>query len=165
MENDSKVVTLGFPVDFGDGRIWLAQKKKKLCEGKLNGYGGSRRITESIRGCMIREFSEESGASTYNRHLTSVGGIVFNSVDGNGETRLICFCFIYLITHWTGEMIETEEMGSPESFGFDDIPFDRMMPSDIFWLNQVLRKTKRVSGSITLNEAMSAVVKHDLTFR
>ena len=165
MEDSTKVVALGFLVALERREIWLAEKKTGIGSGKLNGYGGGCKESESIEDCMIREFREESGAETTKEHITRVGSITFKKGDGINEPSIICKCNIFFITNFSGQIYETEEMDIPTPFSFDGIPFNRMMPSDKLWLPQVLIEGKIVYGSITFDMTMKNVIENNLQFR
>lgn len=164
VENTSKAVTLGFVVSIPRGEVWLAKKKTKLCADRYNGYGGSLKPGESTENCMIREFHEESEATTTRENLVDVGCISFYRGDKTHESTLICVCYIFLITDISGVMVETKEMGAPIPFPFNRLPFDEMMPSDRLWLPRILSNKSRVGGSIILNDEMNKLVADDLTF-
>ncbi|MBU0461032.1 MAG: DNA mismatch repair protein MutT, partial [Nanoarchaeota archaeon] len=44
---------------------------------------------------------------------------------------------IYIVNHWEGDPVETEEM-RPELFDIDKIPYDRMWEADQHWLPLVI---------------------------
>jgi 8-oxo-dGTP diphosphatase len=165
MDAKTKVVTLGYVVSLARREIWLAMKKTKLCAGKLNGYGGGVRLGESIKDCMMREFNEECGATTTASNLLHLGCITFYKGNGIAEQKLICECYIFLITDISGLMNESNEMGGPSPFSFDNIPFDEMMPSDILWLQTVLTHRKTVSGYVTFDHATTKVIEANLKFK
>lgn len=165
MENGTKTVTLGFVTDFRRGEIWLAKKKTKLCEGKFNGYGGGTKENESPVECMIREFQEESKATTTEDKLINAGNIIFYFDDGNGNSILICMCYIFFITDFTGLMEETTEMGHPIPFFFNQVPYSEMMPADELWLKKILTERCTVSGSIVFDKSMKKVIVNNLSFQ
>lgn len=162
MEGANKAMTLGYPVR--DDVVYLARKKKKLCMGKLNGYGG-RIENENSFQCMQREFFEESGASVDLGNLSCVGNICFWAGASVIEARLVSKCAIFLIKNWSGDMVETDEMGPPIEFRIDELPFSEMMAPDHLWLKNVLLGKNRVSGSIYLSTDMSLVIASALIFK
>lgn len=164
MEDSTKVVALGFLVALERREIWLAEKKTGIGSGKLNGYGGGCKQYEDIHDCIIREFNEESGATTKKDDLIYAGYIVFKR-DNEGEQTTICTCYIFFITNQYGDMRETKEMGIPKPFCFDGIPFNKMMPSDELWLPKVLIERKTVSGVIVFDKDMKNVLGNDLHFK
>ncbi len=120
-----KLVTL---VYFTRGRqVALAVKKTKIGEGKLCGWGGKKKGNETLPECAAREALEEAHVYADVSDLVHVGQILFS----NGGKEFDCS--VYFLTQWGGAITETDVMGPPEWFDFDNVPFDRTMLGDIHW--------------------------------
>lgn len=69
-----------------------------------NGIGGKIQDNESPEECVIREVKEESGLTI--KHPQLKGIITFPNNRDTGETWYV---FVYLVTKFTGRIIENEE--------------------------------------------------------
>lgn len=142
------IATLCFPIRAGG--IFLAVKKHKVGAEKLNGYGGKCNDGETPRQAMAREFYEESGAHSCGPdNLENVAIIHFFC----GNEKLFT-CYVFLIHNWIGILNETEEMGEPQWYPIEDIPYEEMMPGDKEWLPIVLRGEK-IIAHVNYNTEMS----------
>ena len=119
-----KTYTLGFL--FRDGKIILAEKKRKIGVGKLNGYGGRVEEGEEKIGSLIRELGEECGVVVEMGNCNELGHIDFYFDNTEVSLRV----YMYRIDKFYGEPVETEEMGEPEDFNVNEIPYHRMMVGD-----------------------------------
>lgn len=123
-----------------NGQILLAVKKKKVGKGRLNGFGGKPKVGESLRACAKRELFEETGE-----------GIVVEEIDLKPRARIKFFnqennldipdmdVVFYIANEFSGETKETEEMGLPEEYPVDAIPFNQMMAADKYFIPNILR--------------------------
>jgi 8-oxo-dGTP diphosphatase len=121
-----------------DDQVLLAKKKKKIGEGKLNGYGGGMEPGETARHAAVRELSEESGGVIVepdDLELVAIVNFLNHKKDG---TSFTCRMRIYTATVWRGEPQETEEMGKPQWFDFSKVPYDQLLPADSLWLPIIL---------------------------
>ena len=140
-----KISTICFPIkgDGGRRRVILATKKHKVGIGLLNGYGGKLDPTDqSIEDSAAREITEESTVLVDKRDLEKVAIVSFYE-----ESKHLFECHVYFLHQWQGEFRETEEMGAPEEFLLEEVPYDRMMAADKSWLPLVFcgKKIKAVS--------------------
>ncbi len=119
-----KIYTLGFL--FRNGKIILAEKKRKIGVGKLNGYGGRVEEGEDRAECLVREIIEECGVIVEKKNCQELGYIDFYF----DNTEIALKVYMYRIDSFTGEPMETEEMGAPEEFDINKLPYDRMMVGD-----------------------------------
>jgi len=132
--------TLAFPVREVDGvrEILLARKMKKIAAGFLNGYGGGmEKVDISTFHSARRELLEEG------RLIVPIGGLkkmaiidFHNTTEKMGE--FTCRVHVFLLTKWFGEPKSTAEMRYPAWYADDKIPYEKMAPSDEFWLKKVL---------------------------
>ena len=129
-----------------DNKILLAMKKRGFAEGKYNGIGGKIEGGETPEEAMIRETKEEIAVTplTYEK----VGFIEFDEYY-KGKKEKIAF-HLYLVDEWTGEPTESEEM-KPAWFDIKDIPYDKMLPDDKYWLPYVL-KGKKIKAYFDFDE-------------
>lgn len=129
-----------------DDRVLMARKAKKIGKGCWSGYGGGIDSEETEIQALIRELKEESGLTTTKEFLEKVAIIDFHNIKSDGQ-KFICKVHIFLISNWSGEVRETEEMLTPTWFNINNLPFDEMMPSDKDWLPQLLNGKKMIASA------------------
>ncbi len=127
-----------------DNEVLLAMKTKKIGEGCWNGYGGGIEAGESAVDAVVRELKEESGALAQPEHLQKIAVVDFHNTKSDG-TKFICRCHVFTTKEWTGEIKETDEMANPTWFKINELPLDRMMPADRYWLPRALLGTKIIA--------------------
>lgn len=118
----------------------LAIKRRHIGEGCWNGYGGGIDPGETVEEAAIRELQEETGGVIGNpEDLKRFAKLIIENHKTDGSVFVITVhCF--LLEHWVGEPIETEEMLQPTWFDIGNLPLDRMMPIDSTWLPIALEK-------------------------
>lgn len=147
-----KLSTLVFLVR--DGCVYLANKKRKFGAGCLNGYGGKMQPEDkTIEDTAIRELREESGVTALN--LLKVGVIEFFE-----EETLIFNCHIFFCSKWEGNLRETEEMGMPEPYLLDNLPYDRMWHGDRTWL-PIIFSGQNIRGKSYYNKGMTKQIRFE----
>lgn len=139
-----KQFTISFCVR--DGKVLLALKKKKIGAGWLNGYGGKVEEHDfSVAESAIRELQEESNIRARIGDVEKVAHIAF-CFEGIPKLE----CHIFIVRDWTGEPVETDEMGAPEWYPIDSLPEEKMWIGDRLWLPRVLRG-ETLSGFVDYN--------------
>lgn len=137
-------MTIAFFIE-GD-KILLPLKKKKIGKDKHNGVGGKLETNETHEQAMIRECIEEVGLKPidyeYVAELTFINTV-------NNEKR-IAIGHVYIVKSWSGVLIETDEM-KPYWFDINNIPYDKMMDDDKYWLPLIL-SGKKIVASFELDE-------------
>ena len=141
MESINKIYTLGFL--FRRGKIILAAKKRKIGIGKLNGYGGRVEEGEDRIQSLIREIFEECSVIAEKENCKELGYIDFYFQNAEGFLRV----YVYRIDEFFGEPVETEEMGNPEEFDVNKIPYDKMMVGDDKFIPNVV-ENKKFKGEV-----------------
>ena len=120
-----------------DNQILLPLKKKTIAKGKYNGVGGRLEENETHEQAMIRECIEEIGLEPteyeYRAKLT------FNQLVD--DERSVATIHVYICTSWIGELTESEEM-KPYWFDINNIPYDKTMDNDKYWLPPVINGQK-----------------------
>lgn len=129
-----------------DNQILLPLKKKKIGKGKHNGVGGRLEEGETHEQAMIRECIEEVGLQP--TEYEYMAEISFNQIVD--DERSVAIVYVYVCKSWTGNLIETEEM-KPYWFDINNIPFDKTMDNDKYWLPLVLAG-KKIIASFDLDE-------------
>lgn len=127
------------------GRICLAPKKddihtsdKVLAKSrKRNGYGGKQEKGETILQAAIRELWQESGVVAKESDLELVGEIGF-IWPGNETLQPDMLVYFFFLSEYTGEPREGKEMGVPEFFFPNEIPYHEMMPADRLFVPRLL---------------------------
>lgn len=138
--------TLGFL--FKNKKIILAKKKRKIGVDKWNGYGGRVEENEDKIESLAREIEEECGAIIEKEKCKELGFVDFYF---KGKDELNQRVYIYRIDGFSGEPKETEEMGKPEEFDFNKIPYNEMMKGDENFIPFVLAN-KKFKGEIHFSE-------------
>jgi 8-oxo-dGTP pyrophosphatase MutT (NUDIX family) len=141
-----KISTIVFPVR--GNYIFLAKKKRKVGVGFLNGWGGKKKPGDvTIEDIARREFKEESGVTAQNLEKVAI-------VEFFEGSTLIFECHIFFCRKWQGELCETDEMGKPELYELDNIPFDRMMDADRKWLS-VVCVGQKIRAQVYYNDGLT----------
>ena len=130
---DEKTATISFVLK--NSQILLAMKKRGFGEGWWNGYGGKVESGEEVEHAAVRETEEE--IKIVPTKIAEKGRIDFYIKDENRHIR----CHVFVITDYTGEPAETEEM-RPQWFYFNEIPFDKMWIADRYWLPYLIEGKK-----------------------
>lgn len=121
------------PTSDGD-RVWLADKKLKVGAGQPNGYGGGVKSGESPKAAAVREVWEECGVRVLLQDLKQVALLHIHR-NGHGHEY---DCHVFMVRRWMGSFKETKEMSLPKPYLIGDVPCQRMMAADKFWLPPVL---------------------------
>lgn len=143
-----------------EGNICLAQKKKPIHHdaGEItisldtwNGYGGKKEETdETIEDAAIRELEQESDVFAEKGNLIPAGHVYF-FWPGNESEVADMEVFFYFIEVWTNDPKEGDEMGPPQFFSPDTIPYDYMMAGDKVLIPKML-EGQYVEGSLYLGK-------------
>ncbi len=145
-----------------EGKICLARKKKAIHHeggeisyslGTYNGYGGKKDEEDvSIEDTAIREANEESGIKSKKEDLKYCGKIFFfwpNNKDKISADMEVSF---YFLENWEDEPKEGKEMGVPEFFDVENIPYDEMMNGDKLILPKMFAG-EFIEGNLFLGES------------
>lgn len=139
--------------------VIIATKKRKVGAGFLNGYGGKPKEGETLRQCAQRETFEECGVLIDLAKTNLVAVIAFYA----GDTPMFS-CAIYIARDWSGDPVESEEMGAPEIFRIDSLPYDRMLPGDRLWFERIMGG-ETFTGELRYNADFSEVLSFNTTPR
>lgn len=120
------------------GCVTLARKKRGVGAGLYNGYGGKLERGEGSdpRRGAIRKFQQEARVVADVLHLDLRAEVRFYEAG-----RSTFDCSIFLLHEWKGEIQESEEMGPPELFMPDKLPYDQMLPADREIIPMVLQRS------------------------
>lgn len=127
-------------------KILLPLKKKKIGIGKHNGVGGRLEENETHEQAMIRECMEEVGLQPIEYEY--VAELSFSRIV-NDEIN-VAVVYTYVCRSWSGTLIETDEM-KPYWFDINNIPYDKTMDGDKYWLPLVI-SGKSIVASFDLDE-------------
>ena len=125
-------------------KVLLGMKKVRFGNGKYNGFGGKVKEGETLEEAAIREVMEEATITIQNPE--KIGEILFH-FQTEEQDHLVYF---FKTSQFTGNPTESEEM-KPEWFEETKIPYDRMWPSDKYWL-PLLLNGKKFIGKVTFNK-------------
>lgn len=127
--------TLCYVVD--EDRILLIEKKRgprpehlEDDEVFINGPGGAIEEDETPEKCAVRETEEETGIRPENPEKI---GIMKYYSDGNPER----YIHIYRSESFSGKISESDE-AKPVWREIDEVAYDKMWPSDSFWMPQLI---------------------------
>ena len=153
-------VTLSYPIR--DRKALLARKKARFGAGMINGFGGEVEDGETPEEAAVREVREEVSLIVSVEHLIPAGVLKFFFEDTESWDHEV---HIFLVTSWSGNPVESEEMDNPTWYDFDALPFESMWPADRRWVPEILRG-KRVSGNVYFSkpdeEKKVSVKKYDV---
>ncbi len=139
MKTEEKVLllaTLVFPVR--DGKVLLARKMRKIGQGLLNGWGGGVDSGESITASAVREFREETGGAEVKEEDLEKFGIVHFKNHKTDGTVFVCVVHVFVVRNWTGSIVSTAEMDSPQWYPVESLPEQELMLADRFWLPRMI---------------------------
>jgi 8-oxo-dGTP diphosphatase len=119
--------------------VLLSVKQDKIGAGCLNGYGGGIEEKDTSNAqAAIREAEEESGGLIVKPEaLLLVAVVDFHNRTHDGKV-FTCRVYVYLLSDWEGEAQTTGEMANPTWFSKDELPLEKLMLADPFWLPRVL---------------------------
>lgn len=135
-----------------EGKVCLAPKKQNIHkEGKelkhsrltRNGYGGKQDPGETILQTAIRELKQESGVAAQEKDLVLVADISF-FWPGNETDEPDMIVYFFTLSKYAGAPQEGTEMGIPEFFLPNEVPYEEMMPADRLFFPRILSGEKIV---------------------
>lgn len=124
-----------------DNKVLFGFKTKKIGKDCWNGYGGGIEEGETPKQAALRELKEEAGVISSPEHLEKVAVIDFYNNRSDGSF-FVCQMHVYLVSQWTGEPRESDEMATPTWFDVRQLPTDKMLLADKEWLPVVLSGKK-----------------------
>ena len=137
-----------------ENKILLAKKKRGFGEGKYNGIGGKIKENETVEQAMIRETQEEIFVTP--TKYEKVGFIEFDEYY-KGKKENVVF-HLYIVYEYDGIISESDEM-KPEWFDIDNIPYDKMLPDDKYWLPLILQG-KKIKAYFNFDEEWNLISKN-----
>ena len=132
-------------------KILLGLKKRGFGAGKWNGFGGKVQENETVADSARHELKEESGIEALEMHAVGKLNFTYNHTAKHHE------CTCYLVTKYSGEPVETEEM-QPKWFEDSEIPYEQMWVDDQYWLPIVL-KGKKVQAKFVFDSYSNIIDK------
>lgn len=127
-----------------NGKICLAEKTRHIGEGCLNGYGGEVELGQNIRECASMELFQEAAVIVHEHNLKKVAILIIRNHKSDGHV-FVTRVHIFFADRFHGEPRESEEMKNPQWFDETNMPYDRMMPADKYWLELVLEGKKIIA--------------------
>ena len=120
-----------------NNKVLLAKKVRKIFVDCYTGFGGKIEKGESMFVAAQRELEQESGLSVSLESLSHVGVVDFYNPKGD-----VWQVHIFTAGEYTGAPKSTEEMRDPKWFSISNLPFEKMIPTDEYWLPLVLNGKK-----------------------
>lgn len=120
-----------------NGRANLPVKKQKIGAGFRNGYGGGIEVNEDPFAAACRECLEEGGIKVWREDLTRVALLTCHNRTERGEA-FTCAVHVFRCDFWLGTPRESDEMGPPQWYPFDELPVPELMLGDREWLPRLV---------------------------
>ncbi len=149
--------TLVFIID--DGSVLLAPKLDKIGKDRWNGAGGKVKPQDnSPEDCAAREIWEEMWTLIGEKNLQKVAIAYFTNVQKDGS-KVIWKVHIYIIEkkYCVGTPVATKEMGEPQWFKMNNMPFDDMIIADQFWILEIFKGRKLIIRATMKNSQTELV--------
>lgn len=130
-----ETATLGIVLQ--DGDVLLGKKKKgKIGIDKLCGPGGMLEPGETLIECLIRETREELDIEL-DPALLELAAVI----DFYAASKIDLRVYMYRTEMFHGNIRETEDM-IPAWYPLNDLPYERMLESDVHWFLKAARGKK-----------------------
>ena len=141
-----------------DGKLLLKLANRGVSDGKWNGLGGKLEGEETVEENLVREVREESGLvlNDFKKH-----GIL-RFYKGSRE-NLFFTVHLFSSKDFDGEMKLSDE-GDLKWFDLETLPFERMWPDDIYWMEHLLAG-REFDADFIFDENMKTIKEHDLRLR
>ncbi|MCX6774211.1 MAG: NUDIX domain-containing protein [Candidatus Micrarchaeota archaeon] len=120
------------------GKILLINRKKEPYKGHWGMAGGKMEFGENIEETAVREAFEETGLKC---NVDSIRGIATELVHNGKETEQHFILFIVQLKPETTRFVESEE-GILQWFNLNELGKIKMVPSDIFMINEFILKER-----------------------
>ena len=144
--------TIIYPVR-GD-EVLMSVKQRKVNAGKICGYGGTIEHGDaSPEMRALKELEEECGLRAFKSHLIPQAVITFSE---NGNPLIFKVKF-WVIKHWTGTPIDTDEMKEPHFYYIWRLP-PNMPVGDHLYLRDILCG-QRLVGEIHFSKGKKRVLR------
>ncbi len=118
----------------GRGEILFGVKGRKIGQGRRMWPGGNKEAHHlTLADCATAEVLEETGLTVYN--LKALGRLDCVTESGFPMTRQV---YIFATCDYEGDLVATDELGDPQWFPADALPWSNMWPSDQYWIPTVL---------------------------
>lgn len=138
-------------------RVCLGYKTKGFGAGKWNGFGGKLEAGETREETATRELREETGVVVEPIILDYVAELYFHNGAGAAGDMYV---HAFFARRWEGEPSEVEKM-RPQWFGYDEVPYEDMWPSDPHWVPRVL-KGERVKCTVWFDGKGESVERYEV---
>jgi 8-oxo-dGTP diphosphatase len=125
----------------------LAEATRNIGIGKLRGPGGGIKPGETPRKGLAREGFEELHVTIDERAAEHVAVLdCFNRRAGGDIFH--AHVLVYLVRGWRGFFRETKDGGmiNPRLYFLSNLPFNRMMPGDPYWIREVVFSGRKIWG-------------------
>jgi 8-oxo-dGTP pyrophosphatase MutT (NUDIX family) len=111
--------------------------------GLYNGYGGKMEETDgTIEQAALRELHQEANVVATVESLSKPLIVNFKTQEDNNESDFMKVYF-YTVQEYFGNPQETNEMGQPEFFDRQSLPYQEMMPADKVIFERLLQHDYR----------------------
>ncbi|HAS00150.1 MAG: hypothetical protein US57_C0002G0049 [Candidatus Moranbacteria bacterium GW2011_GWC2_37_73] len=147
--------TLLFIVD--NREVLLAPKLDKIGKDRWNGSGGKPKPQDSsLEECVARETWEELWILVRKKYLEKVAVGYFTNIQEDGGS-VIWKVTVYIIEkkYCIGTPASTKEMGNPQWFDMDNMPY--MIAADCFWVPEIF-KGRKIIVRATMKNNQSELV-------
>ncbi len=115
-----------------EGGVYLARLKDTDAAGMWDGYRDQVGRGETARRAALRIVREKAGVLISVDNL-QVRGTIHTTIGVRPHARL----HIFTTGRWAGNLAETESMGEPSWFEFDELPRKWVHEEEKLWLSRV----------------------------
>jgi hypothetical protein len=144
--------------------VWLAPKKAKIGEKRLNGYGGEIELYDLTKeDAAKRETHQEARVHVKKEDLELFAIGYFTNIKNNG-THFVCKVYIYRTRRYIGNPKASKEMGKPHKFNKYNMPYRRMMAADKYFLSELFSDKKIIIRATLRNKQSELVGKPEITY-
>lgn len=116
--------------------VCLAEKKLRIGQGKVTGYGGGVEEGESVAEAAIRELVQESRVSASPSDLVPRAILTIHNILDHGLS--VARIHVFTLAQWQGDPEETDEMGPPFWYPSYNLPYPDLMPAEGEWLPLIM---------------------------
>lgn len=114
-------------------KVLLGKKTKKICRGKLIGYGGKTEAGESSKNCAVREVKEEARVVIAPKDLVRIATIEYSDRLLNGTITNHRQVVYFFTRRWRGKFRSNGDLKNLRWYELNKAPLKKMMLGHSTW--------------------------------